>query len=164
MLRLTAADLAPFEENHDSIDLLLLAGDFAGLQVHALRDRTSADINHGVVTAFRENVDQHLQRKRIIQQRILGTDGCATGDGMPHDNRNQLGFDQRNDLVKQFAVVKFILIESFDQITSGMLDDMSGQRNIADRMKTYADRAQVNSGIPVREEYSPERQPGPPVH
>lgn len=60
IIDLAPSDFATFEVDDDSKDFAVSTGDFAGCQINAFRDFDTSKVDHGVVAAFGEHVDQHL--------------------------------------------------------------------------------------------------------
>src|SRR5688572_13165925 len=75
-----SADLGRLEENVNPVDRLGAADDHAGVQVYALRDLLKLLVHRDVVAALGEDVDQHRDGKRLVEDRILGVDVGASRD------------------------------------------------------------------------------------
>ena len=90
----------------------------------------AADIDAGVVTSFREDINQHRQRLVFFPERIFRVDDGMTRDRVAHNDRHRFVVHEVDDLVKQFAVFNFVFVQSGHQISPSVADDFGGQRNV----------------------------------
>src|SRR5258708_12145741 len=69
-----AADFGALEADDAAVDFLHPAGDLAGLQVERLGNLDAMHVHDRMVAALREDVDQHGERLRFVEARVLAVD------------------------------------------------------------------------------------------
>ena len=84
-----------------------------GGHVHAL------DVHGGMEAAFREHIEQDLQRLRVFEQLVLGVDPRVSGKGVGLHDGDHLLFDQPHHFLKQVVVLLLVAFESHDEILPG---------------------------------------------
>src|SRR5688572_675883 len=72
---LAAPDLRRFERDLNAVDGVRAEPDLARLQIDALGDLLDGLVNDSVITALREDVDQHRDRQRLVEDRIFRVHG-----------------------------------------------------------------------------------------
>jgi hypothetical protein len=100
--------------------------DPTGIQVNRFGNLLPMDIHHGMVAAFRENVDEHGQGQRIGKELRFGIYIGTAGQGMPKHDGHELLIDAMYDLLKEFGVFELITVQSTNQVLSSVNDDFCG--------------------------------------
>ena len=91
-------------------------------------------VDHGVEAALGEDVDEHRDGQRVVEDGGLDVDVRLAGDGVGLDDRQELVLDQLDDLTEDLGVALGVVIETADEILTGVLDDLRGQRNRRDEV------------------------------
>ena len=86
------------------------------------------DVHHGVVAALGKDVDEHGQRLRFVENRVLAVDVRVAGKRMPRDDRHHLLVDERDDPLEELGFAQLVAVEALDQFLAGVDDDLAGER------------------------------------
>src|SRR5262245_46959871 len=79
----SSANFRALEADLDAVDLLDAALDSTRLEVETFRHIDAMDVHDGVVAALGEDVDQHRQRQRVIEDCVFSIDVRDARDRMP---------------------------------------------------------------------------------
>jgi len=131
---LTAADLGAFEADGEAEDFLLTALDFASLGVEPVGDLEALDVDGSVETALGEDVDEHGERKGILEDGLLGIDIGLPGNGVAHDDGHDFLLDELDDALEGGGVLGGVTIEAVNEFLPGCADDLAGKRKAAEEV------------------------------
>ena len=112
----------------DPVNDLYPPVDFAGLQVNPFGYLPDMLINHRMESTLGENVNEHGQCERILENRVFRIDVGATGQGMTSYNRHELSIKLIHNRAEEIGVLQLVSIKAFYEILPGVNDDLLCQR------------------------------------
>src|SRR5687768_15839917 len=122
-----ATDLRRLEVDLDSKDDLRSALDLAGRQIDPLRDFPNVLVDDRMIAALGEQIDQHRDCQRLVEDRVLRVHVRASRQGVPGDDRHELAADDLHNLRQKLAVFQLVAIQPFHQLLPAMDDDLFGK-------------------------------------
>src|SRR5882724_4781890 len=96
-----ASDLGRMKAYLERVQAAVGTGNDAGLQVDAPGNGRAVLLVNGAVTALRQDVQHHLDRGRVFEEGAVRLDDAPTGQGVPHDDRDDVRLDEGGDLFEQ---------------------------------------------------------------
>lgn len=87
ILSLSSTDFRAFEVDLNAVNELRVRVNLAGGEVDTFGDFVDVFVDDGVKAAFREDVDQHRDRQRVIEDRVFGIHMSSPRQGMASDDR-----------------------------------------------------------------------------
>src|SRR5688572_6778116 len=106
-----AAYLRRLEMNLDPVDDLRPAPDLAGPQVDALGNLQDLLVDDRVVAPLGEDVDEHRNGERLVQDGVFRVHMRPARQRMPCDDRHELVGDERDDVPEQLWLFELIAVE-----------------------------------------------------
>ena len=81
-------------------------------------------VDHSVEATLGEDIDEHRDRERVVEDQGLDIDVGLAGDGVSLDDRQELILNQLDDLTEALGVALGVVVQAADEILTGMLDDL----------------------------------------
>ena len=110
----------------------VLAGDGAGLQIEPAGDGRALLLVDGVVAAFSQHIQRHVDAGRIVEQGAVRPHHAAAGQGVPQDDRDDLRLDEHGDLLEPRGRGVLVRIEAPHQLLPGVPGHVGHDRDVVD--------------------------------
>src|SRR5688572_7194014 len=110
-----AANFGCLEIDFDAINDLRAAPDLTGHQIDTLGDLLNMLVDRGVVAAVRKEIDQHRNRQRLVEDRVLRVHVRAPRQRVARDDRHELTADQIDNLRQQFRMLQLVAVKSLHE-------------------------------------------------
>ena len=116
------------EAHAETENLLLLRVNLPGLQIDAQWHADPGDVHRGVEAALGEDVDQHRQGGRVLEERVFGVDAGHARDRVANHDRHHLAFNELDYPPEGFWLLHLVAVQPADEVLAGVADDFAGQR------------------------------------
>src|ERR1700732_4857533 len=107
--RLTS-DLRISEAHAETENLLLLRVNLPGLQIDALWHADPGDVHRSVEAALGEDVDQHRQGGRVLEEQFFGVDAGDARDRVANHDGHHLVFNELDHSPKGFWLLHLVAV------------------------------------------------------
>ena len=125
-----APDLRGLEKNLDAVDRFRAVLDLTGGQIDSFRDFLDVLVHDGMIATLREQVDQHRDGERFVEDGSSEFTSAAR-QRVPGDDRHELIGDELHDVAQKLGVLQLVAVEPFDQLLPAMHDELLGERQRA---------------------------------
>src|SRR5688572_18135652 len=85
-------------------------------------------VDRGMVAAVRKEIDQHRNRQRLVEDRVLRVHVGASRQRVERDDRHELTGHQINYLRQQFRMFQLVAVKSLHELLAPVHDELLGQR------------------------------------
>src|ERR1700674_296607 len=127
-VRQLTSDLRISETNAETENLLLLRVNLPGLQIDAQWHADPGDVHRGVEAALGEDVDQHCQGGRVLEEQVFTVDVGDARDRVANQDWHHLAFNELDHPPEGFWLLHLVAIQPPDEVLAGVPDDFAGQR------------------------------------
>src|SRR5271166_6432775 len=121
-------DLRISEAHGETENFLLLRVNLPGLQIDAQRHADPGDVHRCVEAALGEDVDQHHQGGRVLEEQVFGVDAGDARDRVANHDGHHLAFNELDYPPEGFWLLHLVAIHPPDEVLAGVPDDFAGQR------------------------------------
>ena len=84
------------------------------------------DVHRYVEAAFGEDVDQHRQGGRVLEEQLFGVDTGYAGDRVPNHNGHHLIFNELDYPPEGFRLLHLVAIQAADEVLARVLQQSGG--------------------------------------